>query len=34
MKTSGWIFLIFSWGFITALVLFCFYKIFTKKKLQ
>lgn len=34
MKTSGWIFLIFSWGSITALSVFCFYKILTKKKLE
>ncbi len=33
MKTSGWIFLISSWGFIIILCVFCFYKILTKKKL-
>jgi hypothetical protein len=31
MRPSGWIFLILSWGFITSLVLFCFWKIFSEK---
>ena len=34
MKLSGWAFLIISWGFILSLLLFCFYKIFTKKKVD
>jgi len=34
MKPSGWAFLILSWGFISGLVIFCFYKILTKKKVD
>ena len=34
MRESGWLFLVLSWGFIIALVIFCFYKIFSKKKLN
>jgi len=34
MRPSGWVFLILSWGAIIALVAFCFYKIFTKKKVD
>ena len=34
MRPSGWVFLVLSWGFITALVIFCFYKIFAKKKVE
>jgi hypothetical protein len=28
MSISGFIFLGFSWGIVTALVVFCFYRIF------
>jgi len=31
MNAWGWLFLIFSWGFIIVLAAFCFYKIFSKK---
>jgi len=34
MRCSGWIFLIISWAFILMLVSFCFYKVFTKKKVN
>lgn len=34
MRPYGWLFLLASWGFITGLVIFCFYKIFSKKKLD
>jgi hypothetical protein len=34
MKTGGWVFLILSWSFIVGLVAFCFFKIFTKKKVE
>ena len=34
MRLSGWAFLILSWGFIIALTVFCFYKIFAKKKVE
>ena len=29
MSLAGWLLLILSWGVVTALVAFCFYKIFT-----
>ncbi len=31
MSLSGWIMLILSWGVVTALVAFCFYKVFTAR---
>lgn len=31
MSTSGWVFLVLSWGFIILLAAFCFYKVFSKK---
>jgi len=34
MKLSGWLFIIFSWGIILALIIFCFIKVFTKKELK
>jgi len=34
MKISGWIFFAASWIFILALTAFCFYKVFTKKKID
>ena len=34
MKTGGWIFLIFSWGIILWLTVFCFIKVFSKKELK
>jgi hypothetical protein len=30
MKLSGWIFMIFSWGFIIGMAIFCFSRIFRK----
>lgn len=30
MNIYGFIFLIFSWGIVTALVVFCFYKILSE----
>lgn len=34
MKTSGWLFLAFSWGLIIFLSVFSFWKILTKKKVD
>jgi len=34
MRPSGWAFLAISWIFIIALTVFCFYEIFTKKKIK
>jgi len=34
MRLSGWIFLVLSWAFISILTTFCFYKVFTKKKVE
>jgi hypothetical protein len=34
MKISGWVFLAVSWAIIMGLTTFCFYKIFTKKKVD
>lgn len=34
MRLSGWIFLAASWGFIIGLAVFCFYRVFTKKKID
>jgi len=34
MKISGWVFLIFSWGIILGLTVFCFKKVFSKKELK
>jgi len=34
MRPAGWAFLVLSWGFIVTLVAFCFYKIFSKKKVD
>ncbi len=31
MSTKGWIFLIASWGLVSSLVVFCFYKLFRKR---
>jgi hypothetical protein len=31
MSLSGFIFLAVSWGLVTALVVYCFYNIFTNK---
>ncbi len=31
MSTKGWIFLICSWGLVSGLVVFCFYKLFKKR---
>jgi len=30
MKLSGWIFMLFSWGLILSLVIFCFGRVFKK----
>ena len=34
MSLSAWIFLILSWGFILGLTVFCFVKVFSKKKMD
>jgi len=34
MSITGWIFLIFSWGMILGLTIFCFIKVFLKKELK
>jgi hypothetical protein len=34
MRISGWLFLIFSWGFIIGLTVFCFYRVFAKRKVD
>lgn len=34
MTLLGWVFMACSWFFILALSSFCFYKIFSKKKLD
>jgi len=34
MRLSGWIFITISWTFILTLTTFCFYRIFTKKKIE
>ena len=34
MNAGGWTLLILSWSGIIALVVFCFVKIFTKKKVD
>jgi len=31
MSIKGWIFLCSSWGLATALVAFCFYRLFSKR---
>lgn len=31
MKTGGWIFIVFSWGIVFGLVIFCYFKILKKK---
>lgn len=31
MKFAGWVFLLFSWGLIMGLTVFCFIKVFSKK---
>jgi hypothetical protein len=31
MKLSGWVFLIFSWGLILGLTVFCFTKVFLER---
>jgi hypothetical protein len=33
MTWAGWLFLILSWGFILWLTVFCFAKVFSKKRL-
>lgn len=32
MNTGGVVFVTLSWGFIISLAVFCFYKVFSKKK--
>jgi len=34
MKLSGWVFLIGSWGLIIAFMVFYFYKVFSKKRVD
>jgi len=31
MSAKGWVFLIASWGLVSGLVAFCFYKLFRKR---
>jgi len=31
MSPNGWIFLITSWGLVSGLVVFCFYKLLRKR---
>jgi len=33
MKTAEWFFLVFSWAAMLGLTVFCFCRIFTKKKI-
>lgn len=33
MRPGGWIFLLFAWGIILSITVFCFMKIFAKKEL-
>lgn len=32
MSLAGWVFFILSWGFILSLLIFCFIRVFSKKK--
>jgi len=32
MSIAGWLFLIISWGLIIGLTIFCFARVFSKKK--
>lgn len=34
MNAGGWVFLMLSWGFILAVVVFCLTKVFSKKELR
>jgi len=34
MKLTGWIFIIFSWGLIIGMFVFCFVKVFSKKEIK
>lgn len=34
MKTSGLIFLIVSWSFILGMLVYCFYRVFSAKRLD
>jgi hypothetical protein len=34
MNAGGWIFLALSWGSIIGLGVFCFYKVFSKRKIS
>jgi len=34
MTLGGWILLIFSWGAILTLAVFCFVKVFSRKELK
>ncbi len=34
MKLNGWVFIIFSWGIILGLTIFCFKNVFAKKELR
>ncbi|MDD5348045.1 MAG: sodium-dependent transporter [Candidatus Omnitrophica bacterium] len=33
-KTTGWIFIVLSWGFIWGLLVFCFARVFSKKEMK
>jgi len=32
MRTTGWIFFAISWGFLIVLNVYCFTKVFSKKR--
>ena len=34
MSLGGWIFILFSWGLIIGLSIYCFFKVFAKKELK
>lgn len=34
MKLTGWIFIIFSWGLIIGMLVFCLIKVFSKKEIK
>jgi len=34
MKLTGWIFIIFSWGLIIGMFVFCLIKVLSKKEIK
>lgn len=34
MRPDGWLFLLFSWGVIAGMTMFCFIRIFAKKEIK